>query len=289
MFAASACAYEIDQNGTYVAKEPYHSAAGWTAPPVAVVGGLVNIDAVLIGMTPDGIVMAFRGTIPPALTIPAILDWWQNIYDVPPMKAGAIPGQVHSGFWSATNSVWASLEKQYNALSAANPGAKLYLTGHSKGGAMAALIAARIHFERTSVIRPTAIYTFGSARAGDSDFASAFPLKDIPVTRYENHLDIVPMLPPDAAFIKLLAEIPEVGRELQAAAKWNYASLGTLQYIEKNHNIVPKMLFLDVVRVGEIIVELATGQTGFTRVVEAHETGLGKGYQKGLAPELVPK
>lgn len=286
MFAASACAYEVDLNGNYVPAEPYHSAVGWTAPPTAVKGGLLNIDAALIGANPDGIVIAFRGTLPPAVTIPSILDWWQGIYEVPPMKAGAIPGQVHSGFWAALNSVWPQIETAYAALATANPEAKLIITGHSKGGAMATLAAAHIRFNGAPLKQPSAVYTFGSARPGDSAFASAFPVKEIPVTRYENYLDIIPLLPPDAAFIKLLSDVPNIGQHFHAAAKWNYVPLGTLQYIEKNHNVVPKLLFLDVVRVGEIIVQLAMGQAGFNSVVAAHETTFGRGYQKGVAPDI---
>jgi hypothetical protein len=55
-----------------------------------------------------------------------------------------------------------------------NPRAKLFITGHSLGGALAALYATMLHYTGQSEIASKigAVYTFGQPRVGDEDFAS---------------------------------------------------------------------------------------------------------------------
>ncbi len=91
--------------------------------------------------------------------------------------------EVHEGFRSALDSVWKEIEQVLRQLRC-----PVYFTGHSLGAALATLAAAR-H-------TPTALYTFGSPRVGDEDFAAS--LKDIEHTihRVVDDQDGVTRLPP---------------------------------------------------------------------------------------------
>lgn len=56
----------------------------------------------------------------------------------------------------------------------ANPRAKLFVTGHSLGGALSSLYATMLHYTgKTAVARRlAAVYTFGQPRVGDKEFAA---------------------------------------------------------------------------------------------------------------------
>ncbi|KAG2423277.1 hypothetical protein HXX76_015426 [Chlamydomonas incerta] len=71
---------------------------------------------------------------------------------------------------------------------------KIWVTGHSLGGALATLFAA--HVERNTRYYVQGVYTFGSPKVGDSDWRDAYPLNSR-TYRYENNGDPVTILPPD--------------------------------------------------------------------------------------------
>lgn len=287
LLCASICAYGIDGTGHYTPTLPYNQAAGWDTshPPVAVFGGDNNINACLVGKTPDGIVIAFRGTFPPALNIPSIMDWWQGIIDCPPVTAGKIPGQVHSGFWNAVSNLWETIVQQVQQFQQWFPNSSLYITGHSKGGTLTSIAAAHIIFNDNRLPQPKALYTFAAPHAGDTDFVNGFP-SSIPVIRYENYLDIVPFIPPRDRFIKLVAKIPYVGQLFERALGWDYEALGTLQYIEEDDNITDEYFGLSYIRIGELIWNMAQGETGFVHITNAHRYGCGSGYFSAICPDV---
>lgn len=66
------------------------------------------------------------------------------------------------------------ITKQVSMLLDDNPNAKLFVTGHSLGGALAALYSTMLHFtgETELVSKLGAVYTFGQPRVGDQDFAA---------------------------------------------------------------------------------------------------------------------
>jgi hypothetical protein len=288
LLCACNCAYDIDDNGKYCPTLPYNEATGWDTshPPVAVFGGKDNINACLVGANTDGIIIAFRGTFTPALNIPSILDWWQDIVDSPPTTAGAIPGKVHTGFWNAIGTIWEGIITQVQQFQKWFPNSALYITGHSKGGALTTIAAANIIFNDNRIPAPKAVYTFASPHAGDANFANGFP-DHIPVTRFENYLDIVPFLPPEQSFINLVAKIPLVGDLFSIANGWNYAPLGELKYIQENDEITDSYFGLNYIRLGELVWNLAQGEAGFVNIGKAHHAACGGGYFTAVCPDVI--
>lgn len=104
-------------------------------------------------------------------------------------------GKVHRGFVYALDRVWKQIEGQLEGLDM-----PVLYAGHSLGGAMATLAASRRP--------PDTLYTFGSPRVGDKDFAAT--LAKSVVYRYVNGCDVVARIPP------------------------GYLPVGTLRYIDTN-------------------------------------------------------
>jgi len=119
-------------------------------------------------------------------------DWAGN------MKAAFIPGpfgqgeRVHRGFGKALNGIFDEVRANIEALE--NPGAPLFITGHSCGAAFATLLAARF----LSADRDFhSLYTFGSPRVGCRRFRDIYEHLDKQRTfRVVNRHDIVARIPP---------------------------------------------------------------------------------------------
>lgn len=130
------------------------------------------------------ITAAFRGTDEPA-------DWLDNL-NVAAMD-GPI-GRVHSGFQRGLMEIWpemkSAIRKARQEVGKALP---LWITGHSLGGAMATLAAAELIQADDPFY---GLYTFGSPRAGDREFARTFNIEAIKRTfRFQNNNDIVTRVP----------------------------------------------------------------------------------------------
>ncbi|HYL76751.1 MAG TPA: lipase family protein [Bryobacteraceae bacterium] len=137
------------------------------------------------------VLVAFRGTNPRER-----IDW---IIDFNALKdKGAFPGaQVHEGFFDALGAVWGQTlsGKQILPGRLLNRGNRaVWITGHSLGGALAELAAARTILE--SGIPVQGVYTFGQPRVGNDAFARKMetPLGSR-IFRFINNLDIVPRVP----------------------------------------------------------------------------------------------
>lgn len=96
------------------------------------------------------------------------------------------PGRVHSGFSASLSSILAPIEQWLRDI---NP-ARLLLTGHSLGAALATVLAARL----ADGAHPIELVTFGSPRVGDEALAAS--LGSLTVRRYVNCTDAVALLPP---------------------------------------------------------------------------------------------
>jgi hypothetical protein len=190
-------------------------------------------DAYLLINTPSAVILAFRGTLTPPIS-PAsgrflraakdavdkyqareanlfatfIGDWWDNFKAIPNARSR------HGGFDTA----WLGLStplvarncspgandpargcSKFRSFIGGLPGAvspKLYITGHSKGGALAMLAALDLPNLVGTTIVPV-VYTFAGAKAWTADGANAAAAAMSGVWRFEHEWHIVPNVPFD--------------------------------------------------------------------------------------------
>ncbi len=157
-------------------------------------------------------ILAFRGT--EALTpgdswrklASVARDWWidARVQRV----ACAQLGQVHAGFLHALDAVWPQLQ------GVLDQAPQWWCTGHSLGGALAALAAARV---QAGGARLAGAVTFGQPRVGDA--ASAAHLAQLPLLRVVNACDLVPELPPTALGYEHAGQL----RHLDAQRRQHYS------------------------------------------------------------------
>ncbi|MBL7703455.1 MAG: lipase family protein [Ferruginibacter sp.] len=300
LLCACGCAYNIDNTtGVYTspAGDPFGPAIGWaTGVPTAIVGGDVNENAALVGLinltinnTPtEAIVIAYQGTLPPALNITSVIDWLTDFTAKPVSASPKIPGLVHSGILQDVNDTLEAVVNAVQALQNASPGLPVYITGHSKGAGQASITAALFNAGIPVMIAPAAVYTFASPMIGNQDFVNGFS-QNIPVYRFENYLDIVPFMAPSADFIAILKAnesfIDPFTYDLDAivllfetfAGNWGYVPLGTLQYITGSTITNPATNPCAV----NIAQALAQNKPGLQMVAAAHSHLCGAGYMNG--------
>lgn len=147
----------------------------------SIVAGPRGRDGAAILHGPRGeTVLVFRGTLTEGES--SLADW-ENDLNAGLVPGADLPGRVHAGFLDSLDTLWP-------AIAAALDGddSELWITGHSKGGALAVLAAARLAGRHPGVI------TFGAPMAGDREFAANALSQGL--ARYENRLDLVPLLPP---------------------------------------------------------------------------------------------
>jgi hypothetical protein len=193
------------------------------------------------------VVVAFRGTEPLNAD-----DWLADVNYHHEKLNASIPGLVHGGFARALEELLKQeLMKIVDDLMGTDA-PRLFLTGHSLGGALAVLEAAWLYFvENRSV---AAVYTYGQPRVGDPDFSSAYNAALGEVTfRYVNDQDIVPHLPPVllpgvpifrgptslASSLRWLEGAPEeVQDAIRAVIKGEtFAHVGQLKLFLDNHTL----------------------------------------------------
>jgi hypothetical protein len=126
--------------------------------------------------------LAFRGT-------DEISDWLDNLNV---FSEKVLFGEFHRGFWNSLNDVWQPLFDRYLQLrqTVRRP---LFLTGHSLGGAMATVAAAKlIH----SDLPFTSAYTFGQPRSMSLATSRVFNVEAKgKFFRFQNNNDIVTRVP----------------------------------------------------------------------------------------------
>jgi hypothetical protein len=219
-------------------------AAGWAYSSDAemvsnVLGrnGLLENHCELIGITNDALfvcarayfiqsqggrlgILCFRGTEPSN-----VLNWMTNASVAPDTFRGVTEnaGTVHGGFYRNVMALWPSileilkkaLQNQSVSDDAQQAGIQapklrkleaLYITGHSLGGAMAALAGALLYqgaerdqdlyVQLRRVLR--GIYTYGQPMVGDKAFAVECASLKSCLFRHVYKNDIVPRLPPVA-------------------------------------------------------------------------------------------
>jgi predicted lipase len=136
-----------------------------------------------VASSPDAIVIAFRGT----QTGPE----WLEDFDALPVANQFGKGTVHKGFQDQYAKVRASV---LAALAQVNLRSRLWITGHSLGGALATLCASDAALAKC----PKLTYTWAAPRSGWHDYADWFKTLPDPLFHIMNEWDIVPHEPPAA-------------------------------------------------------------------------------------------
>lgn len=187
---------------------------GWIEAPFVVrretALGHRQIDQALVGRTADGVVVAFRGSLPPFFGDAhdgwdVVLDWLNDAFSLC-VEDSHYGGGVHFGFSESLRRLWTD--------AGSGPGVRtaiqamldqslldrkarrhLFVTGHSKGGALANLAAMRAALAPEWHDLPVSVATIAAARAGNGDFARSYERTRIACLRYEMPGDLVPHLP----------------------------------------------------------------------------------------------
>ncbi len=293
LLCACGCAYGIDPaTGRYQPPvgDRQVPVVGWLSTPTPISGDVDRIDACLVGENADGVIVAFRGTLPPSWQSQAsVLNWLQDLMAEPESRPN-VPGEVHTGFYDATFSIIAKVAAEVKRLNPA--GAKrVYVTGHSLGGAMAS-IGAWILQAAPYGITSEQVVTFAAPKPGDGAFQTAYQKLFPNQIRYENDDDLVPLLPPADDLIRAAADIPLIGDLFRQAENWDYQPVGTLRYIESaadGYKVIADHPLLMDERLLEIAAELAKDviADNFSSFGDAHSSACGHGYMGGTCPAAV--
>ena len=123
----------------------------------------------------EHIIIAFRGTEPKQMS-----DVKADLLAI--KRKSKTEGRVHMGFKLELRKLWSSIEGVLQR----NKSKKLWITGHSLGGAMATLCASRLE-EREPIL-----YTYGSPRVGGKEFCDGMQVTHY---RFVNNNDIVTGVP----------------------------------------------------------------------------------------------
>lgn len=157
----------------------------------------------------DYLCWAFRGTN-------ELEDWLDNINA---FSTKQLFGEFHRGFWKSVEDVWPGLSHKHEELQAKDK-RPLFMTGHSLGGAMATIAAARLVHED---IPFSAVYTFGQPRAMTRETALIFNSEcKSRFFRFQNDNDIVTRVP---------------------ARLMGYSHVGSYLYINEEKEIHPEVGF----------------------------------------------
>lgn len=282
LLCACGVSYNIGTPGG-LTQAPYYAGAGFTSTPVIVQPKLLpDTAACIIGQTNMGAVLAFQGTIFNSL------ESWITDFVLPPVSSKYYTGMVHSGFYlSLMEIIDGILTNLKPFTTGANSGQTLYITGHSKGGAMASLLAWYLQETGTLPASQIQVMTFASPMPGDSTFAAAFQSK-FQQTNYINYLDIVPFLPPSkfaSEFMAtLLSDFPKAAAVLEKVESWDYTqAASTVEFIQKDGTISDSIFnYADFYFA--IGIHLATLQFG--KILAAHSHACGGGYMNAICPGL---
>ncbi len=132
------------------------------------------------------LLISFRGTEPMNLQ-----DWVTDA--TTELVPGPLGGMVHAGFYDALANVWKLLDRYVRYVQSRQQRV-LLVTGHSLGGALAALAVGR-WLEAGLAVH--GMYTFGQPRTGDPTYARNFNFAFKPYSfRFVNNNDLVTRIPP---------------------------------------------------------------------------------------------
>ncbi len=285
LLCACEVASDIKPDGSFKQVQPYYDAVGFTGEPAIISGGIEGIDACLVGTCDDCVILAFRGTLPPAKDLPSILDWLQDFLAIT-ISVEGLPGKVHDGFYRSVTKIWKKLLDEVKTQT--KGGKPLYITGHSKGASMATLSS--IMLNNLEGIKAKDVVTIASPNTGDGEFKKGYDAV-FSQTRYTNHLDLVPFLPPTPAFAEKLEDLPLVGELFKDFAKCDYQPVGSGIFVNKEGGTISEAehpaeyseaITADLKEIGEKLEKL-----DIKTIASAHSEDCGSGYMKGVCGDAV--
>jgi hypothetical protein len=147
--------------------------------------------AAFVATSPDYNLLAFRGTKVPK-------DWMEDLYCTPVrfewiFNAAPAIGEIHAGFGHALADCLAEITATVAVRDQRKP---LLITGHSLGGALAALAGACFAVTGAAIRPVSGIYTFGQPRIGLHDFCNSYDrILERKLVRFVNKQDLVPRIP----------------------------------------------------------------------------------------------
>jgi triacylglycerol lipase len=205
---ASVAAYADFDGSTVVPPPNYRLVARWTGWDASIFGGTEERYGLLFQSTLPGawktFIFAFRGT---DSDLDAYEDAFFDTTRFVPTRGRVTPSpEVAAGFYSIYDDhgggMPRSMREQLFALVAQHQPRRMYITGHSLGGALSQLFALDV-----AVSLPTlwaANLNFASPRVGTSSWCTAYAAQaaqkdpERRTVRVYNHWDYVPSLPPSA-------------------------------------------------------------------------------------------
>jgi Lipase (class 3) len=155
--------------------------------------------------------LVFRGTKVPQ-------DWMEDLCCTPArfdwiFESAPAIGEIHAGFG---HTLADGLGRIISGLAPRDQTKPLLVTGHSLGGALAALVAACFSVMAPAIRPLSAIYTFGQPRIGLHDFCNTYRrLLGRKLVRFVNKQDLVPRVP---------------------FRNWDYSDEGTMIHFDSSRN-----------------------------------------------------
>ncbi|MCZ4331947.1 lipase family protein [Aeromonas hydrophila] len=197
------------------------------APPSDMVGGSYDTQFFYV-QRPEELIVSWRGT---ASLSDGLTDG--NFTPVPCQGMNiAAQGKAHEGFYkqfaAVTKHPIFKIAEVYTDIANSLTGKKLFICGHSLGGALALLHAASLK------AKSPLLYTYGMPRTLTE---SALSELTFPHFRHRNERDKVTSLPPGRGVDTPLARVPVIGKVTSAAAllvpdKDPYAHHGKLVHFD---------------------------------------------------------
>jgi hypothetical protein len=208
-----------------------------------------GIDAALVGVIEEGVVVGVRGTLSPdsetRQPLEILADWMNDMGVVltpGTFETYPFPGNVHGKFEASFCRLWDEVSALV-AQRATDAPKRIYITGHSKGGAMCALFAWALshQFPDHKII----VRAFAPARVGGGEFANAYNARIKNHVRFEFDDDPVPHLPIRTA-LAVAVGFDEKWAKLLTRVDPGYDDVGKLCYINENLSLrIPPPDFME--------------------------------------------
>lgn len=125
------------------------------------------LAVVFLSHQEKAIAVAYRGTA----SVAQLLKQITSMHFLPKVNSG-VGGQVQEYFKKAHNKLYPCVSTTIHELLTKYPEYKVYITGHSLGGAVASITTAKLLFEHKIQKDKMALYTYGMPRVGDRDYAT---------------------------------------------------------------------------------------------------------------------